>query len=103
VKNKNQPRKPFSLRLRLVVLAVLLLSVSLGLVGFALDAAFHKSSEAGLQARMESLFYLVLAATEVADSGVMTVDDDPGDPRLRQPGSGFYASVRAESNTLVRL
>jgi two-component system sensor histidine kinase PhoQ len=101
VKNKNQPRKPFSLRLRLVVLAVLLLSVSLGLVGFALDAAFHKSSEAGLQARMESLFYLVLAATEVADSGVMTVDDDPGDPRLRQPGSGFYASVRAESNTWI--
>ena len=59
-------QKPFSLRFRLVVLAVLLLTISLGLVGIALDAAFHRSSEAGLQARMESLVYLVLAATEVA-------------------------------------
>lgn len=86
------------MRLRLVVLAVLLLTVSLGLVGLALDAAFHKSSEAGLESRMESLVYLVLAATEVADDGSMTVDDDPGDPRLRQPGSGIYASVHGGDN-----
>ena len=89
-------RKPLSLRLRLVVLAVLLLTVSLGLVGFALDAAFRKSSEAGLQARMESLVYLVLAATEIGDDGSLVVDQDPGDPRLRQPGSGIYASVSGD-------
>lgn len=93
MKTEASQQRPISLRLRLVVLAVLLLTVSLGLVGFALDAAFHRSSEAGLQARMESLVYLVLAATEVADDGSMTVDDDPGDPRLGQPGSGIYASV----------
>lgn len=91
-------QKPFSLRLRLVVLAVLLLTVSLGLVGFALDSAFHKSSEAGLQARMESLVYLVLSATEVTDDGSLEFDQDPGDPRLRQPGSGFYASVSGDSD-----
>ena len=89
-------QKPFSLRLRLVVLAVLLLTVSLGLVGYALDAAFHRSTEAGLQARMESLVYLVLAATEVGDDGSLEFDQDPGDPRLRQPGSGIYASVSGE-------
>ncbi len=77
----------------MVVLAVVLLTISLGLVGFALDAAFHKSSEAGLHARMESLVYLVLAATEVAADGSVVVDDNPGDPRLDQPGSGVYASV----------
>ncbi len=92
---KNQQR-PVSLRLRLIVLAVLLLTISLGLVGFALDAAFHKSSEAGLQARMESLVYLVLAATEVAGDGSLTVEDEPGDPRLGQPGSGIYAIARGE-------
>ncbi|MGB5289839.1 MAG: hypothetical protein WBN41_00115, partial [Lysobacterales bacterium] len=91
-------QKPFSLRFRLVVLAVLLLTVSLGLVGFALDAAFHKSSEAGLQARMESLVYLVLAATEVTDDGSLEFDQDPGDPRLRQPGSGVYAVVNGETD-----
>jgi two-component system sensor histidine kinase PhoQ len=96
-RGKNQ-HKPLSLRFRLVVLAILLLTVSLGLVGFALDAAFHRSSEAGLQARMESLVYLVLAATNSGEDGLLSVDDDPGDPRLGQPGSGIYAHVHGEFN-----
>ena len=87
-----------SLRSRLVVLAVILLTISLGLVGIALDAAFHKSSEAGLNARMESLVYLVLAATEIDDDGSLQFDDDPGDPRLGQPGSGIYASVTGDKD-----
>jgi two-component system sensor histidine kinase PhoQ len=86
-------RTPVSLRLRLVVLATIVMAISLGLVGLALDSAFLKSSEAGLEARMESLVYLVLAATEAEDDGSITVDDDPGDPRLAQPGSGIYAHV----------
>jgi two-component system sensor histidine kinase PhoQ len=86
------------LRLRLVVLAILLLAISLGLVGYALDAAFHRSSEAGLQARMESLVYLVLAATDANEDGSLTVKDDLGDPRLGQPGSGIYAHVQGDLN-----
>lgn len=86
-------KRPFSLRSRLVVMAVILLTISLGLVGFALDAAFQRSSEAGLKARMESFVYLVLAAAEVDDGGSLVIDRNPGDPRLSQPGSGFYASV----------
>jgi len=86
------------LRARLVILAVLLLTISLGLVGFALDASFQRSSEAGLQARMESLVYLVLAATEVGEGGSLVFDEDTGDPRLGQPGSGIYASVTGESD-----
>jgi len=99
VNPRENQQKPISLRLRLVVLAALLLAVSLGLVGFALDAAFQKSSVAGLQARMESLVYLVLAATNANDDGSVSVDDDPGDPRLGQPGSGIYARVRGDMNT----
>ncbi len=72
------------------------MAVSLGLVGVALNAAFYKSSEAGLQTRMESLVYLVLAATEATDEGALIVEDDPGDPRLGQPGSGIYAHVHGE-------
>ena len=89
-------RRPLSLRSRLVILAVLLLAIALGLVGFALDAAFKKSSEAGLQARMESLVYLVLAATDVDENGALVFDEDTGDPRLGQPGSGIYATVTGE-------
>ncbi len=83
------------------MLAVLLLTISLGLVGLALDAAFHRSAEAGLQARMESLVYLVLAASDVNENGLLTVEDDPGDPRLGQPGSGIYARVYGDSNEWV--
>jgi two-component system sensor histidine kinase PhoQ len=79
-------------------MAVILLTISLGLVGFALDAAFQKSSEAGLKARMESLVYLVLAATELGGDGSLVIDEDPGDPRLRQPGSGIYANVSGEKD-----
>ena len=49
-----------------------------------------------LQARMESLVYLVLTATEVTGDGILKVDDDPGDPRLGQPGSGIYAVVQGD-------
>ena len=45
---------------------------------------------------MESLVYLVLAATEADDNGFLVFDEDPGDPRLDQPGSGIYASVTGE-------
>jgi len=83
------------------VLAVLLLTISLGLVGFALDAAFYRSSEAGLQARMESLVYLVLAASDVSENGLLTVEDDPGDPRLGQMGSGIYAHVSGDLNEWI--
>jgi len=85
----------------LVVLAVLLLTISLGLVGFALDATFHRSTEAGLKSRMESLVYLVLAASDVGDNGLLIVKDDPGDPRLGQPGSGIYARVHGDLNEWV--
>ena len=98
---KATQKTPLSLRTRLIVLAVILLTVSFGLVGFALDSAFQRSSEAGLQTRMESLVYLVLAATEVSDDGSLVFDDDPGDPRLRQPGSGIYAIVSGENDRWV--
>jgi len=80
--------------LRLVALAAIVMVISLGLVGLALDAAFYRSSEAGLEARMEPLVYLILAATEAEDDGSVSVADDPGDPRLSQPGSGIYAYVQ---------
>ena len=100
--NTGAHRKtPVSLSLRLIMLAAFVTAISLGLVGLALDSAFHKSTEAGLQARMESLVYLVLAATEVGDGGSVSVQDDLGDPRLGQPGSGIYAMVLGEQDRWV--
>lgn len=91
--NSGNQKRPLSLQLRLVILAVLLLTVSLGMVGLALEAAFNRSSEAGLQARMESIVYLVLGSVEVSVEGELGVEEAPSDPRLDQPGSGIYAVV----------
>jgi two-component system sensor histidine kinase PhoQ len=99
--NKEKQPRPVSLQLRMIVLAGLILTVSLGLVGFALDSAFRSSSEAGLQARMESLVYLVLGATEVTVEGALMVEDEPADPRLGQPGSGIYAIVQRDGQQWV--
>jgi two-component system sensor histidine kinase PhoQ len=99
VNNKGQYKRPPSLQLRLVILAILLLTISLGMVGVALEAAFHRSSEADLQARMESTVYLVLGAIEVTDEGTLKLAESPGDPRLDQPGSGVFAVVEANDET----
>jgi len=89
----NTTSRPFSLRLRLVLLATLVLVVALGLVGTALNSANYQGAVSSLQARMESYVYLVLAAVELDESGAIQVQDELGDPRLSQPGSGIYVHV----------
>jgi len=85
--------RPFSLRLRLILLATVILVVALAAVGAALSAAHERASVNALQERMESYVYLVLAASEVDQQGRLNVEEDLGDPRLTQPGSGIYAHV----------
>lgn len=89
--------RPFSLRLRMAIIASVVLALALGLVGFALAEANHRSAVTALQAQMESYVYLVLAATEVDGSGGLHVSGDLGDPRLNQPGSGVYVHVHGAS------
>ncbi len=89
----GRPARPFSLRLRMAIIASVVLVLALGLVGFALSAANHRSAVSALQARMESYVYLVLAATDVDEIGKLKIGEDIGDPRLNQPGSGIYVHV----------
>ncbi len=88
------PRRPFSLRFRLVLLATLVLVIALGLVGAALNSANYRGAVSSLQVRMESYVYLVLAAVEMDENGSLQVQDELGDPRLNQPGSGIYVHVQ---------
>jgi two-component system sensor histidine kinase PhoQ len=90
---KARRARPFSLRIRLIVLATVILMVALAAVGMALSAAHQRASVNALRERMESYVYLVLAASEVTPDGALVVDEDLGDPRLTQPGSGIYARV----------
>jgi two-component system sensor histidine kinase PhoQ len=88
--------RSFSLRSRLVLVSALVLVIALGLVGFALNAANYRGAVSSLQARMESYVYLVLAAMEVDAAGRLQVDEEFSDPRLVQPGSGFYIYIEGE-------
>jgi len=97
VRPPDSAGRPVSLRIRLLVLAVLVLGLALGLVGFALDSAYQRSSEADLSDQMETWVYLVLGATEVTADGDFQVEDELGDPRLSQPNSGVYVHVHGNS------
>ena len=88
--------RSFSLRSRLVLVSALVLIIALGLVGFALNAANYRGAVSSLQARMESYVYLVLAAMEVDGVGRLQVEEEFSDPRLVQPGSGFYIYIEGK-------
>jgi two-component system sensor histidine kinase PhoQ len=90
--NTAQARRPYSLRIRLILLATVVLVLALGLVGLALNSANYRGAVSSLQIRMESYVYQVLAAMDVAPSGQFAVED-LADPRLNQPGSGHYLVV----------
>ena len=85
--------RPFSLRLRLILMATAVMIIALAAVGIALGAANQRATVIALRERMESYVYLVLAASEVNDIGQLAVAQDLGDPGLTQPGSGIYAHV----------
>jgi len=92
-------QRPFSLRLRLILLATLIMIVALGLVGAALNSANLRGAVSSLQARMESYVYLVLAAIDVDDQGRLHIPGDLGDPKLSQPGSGIYVHVHSKTDS----
>lgn len=69
------------------------LVIALAAVGAALSAAHERAAVNSLRERMESYVYLVLSASEVDEIGGVDVDEDLGDPRLTQPGSGIYAHL----------
>jgi len=93
-------KRPFSLSLRLIMLATVVLLVALVAVGTALSAANQQATVSALRERMESHVYLVLAASEVDGLGRLSVEEDLGDPRLTQPGSGIFAHVHASADDI---
>jgi two-component system sensor histidine kinase PhoQ len=88
------PRRPASLRLRLTLLASLTLVISLGAVGVALDAAYQRSAQVGLQQQMETWAYSLMAAMEVDPDGEIRLGVAPADPLLLQPDSGVYGVIQ---------
>ena len=96
----GSPKQTTSLKLRLLLAGGLVLIFALGLVGYALDRAFTRSTIAAVEDRLESYFYLALAALEVSEDGALQMSDGLVDPRLNQPGSGLYLRIQTDQADL---
>jgi two-component system sensor histidine kinase PhoQ len=85
--------RPPSLLVRLTVSALIVVLLSLGLIGLAVDRAFRSAEQAAQRERLESAIFAVLAGLEVRDDGGVEWTGAPADSRLTQPQSGLYAGV----------
>jgi two-component system sensor histidine kinase PhoQ len=82
-----------SLSARLTVSAAVVLAVFIALTAFALERAFRDSARSARQERLLAQVYLLMAAAEVDDRGRLTLEREPGEPRLELPGSELYATI----------
>jgi len=73
------------------------LSLSLVLVGLAVDRGYRAASTDALQERLRSTVFLVLSTLDLRSDGRPVVSDRLADPRLAQPGSGLYAGAISAS------
>lgn len=88
-----------SLLFRLAVSALIVLSLSLGLIGFVVDHAFRAAERTALQERLDSNLFIVLAGLEVDASGNVQWTGNLGQSLLAQPGSGIYAGAFTEQSS----
>ncbi len=88
-----------SLLLRLTLSAAMALTISLALVGLAVDRGYRAASTDALQERLSSTVFLVLSTLDLTADGQPIVSDRLAEPRLAQPGSGLYAGAMSASGT----
>ena len=85
--------KPYSLARRLQLMMAIAMLMSLGVIGFVLEAAFVDSLEKSAQERLNLKIYTLLASADVSADGIK-IPDDIGISDLNRAESGTYAVVR---------
>jgi two-component system sensor histidine kinase PhoQ len=90
-----------SLNARITFSAVVVLAVFIVISAAALEKAFRDSARNARDERLLAQIYLLMAAAEVDDDGVLDIADRPTEPKLDFPGSGLYASIRDGSGRIV--
>ncbi|PYB77863.1 sensor histidine kinase [Rhizobium wuzhouense] len=90
-----------SLRLRLVIGAVLAIAFVLVLVGFGLSRVFSTYAADRYRADMSAIMDQLAASIEIR-KGEPVVTNEPSDPRFGLPGSGLYWQVIAEDGRVIR-
>lgn len=82
-----------SLGFRLTFAAGTVLVIFVALSAFALERAFRDSARSAREERLLAQVYLLMAASEVDDTGRFSFADDLLEPRLGTVGIGLYAAV----------
>lgn len=90
-----------SLRLRLLVGAVLAIALILLLVASGLSRIFSNYVADRYRADMSAIIDQLAASVEY-QGGKALMTDEPGDPRFNLPGSGLYWQVVAEEGLMFR-
>ena len=91
-----------SLRLRLLVGAVIWISLALGAAGTLLAALFRAHVERRLDAELTVQVEQIAAALERGSTAQLILTHQPTDPRFRKPYSGFYWQVDGPEGPIFR-
>ena len=91
-----------SIALRLIVGAVLWISVALTVSGFVLAGLFDDYVERNFDARLEVLLESLIAAAELDVNGRLFLMRPPGEARFDQPFSGWYWQIDRASDAPLR-
>ena len=91
-----------SLRLRLLVGAVIWILLALAAAGTLLSALFRAHVERRLEAELAIQLEQIVAALERPGTGKLMLTHQPSDPRFRKPYSGFYWQVDGVEGPIFR-
>lgn len=82
-----------SLSRRVTLASALVLALFIAVTALALEQAFEQSARSAMRERLFAQLYLVMAAAEVSDSGMLMMPGHLAEARLELPGSGLYARI----------
>jgi signal transduction histidine kinase len=93
-------KKPFSLRLRILLAGALTILGALLLAAFGLSVLFERHVERRIVAELNDHLQQVIAGFECCRAGGPSMARPPADPRFERPLSGLYWQVGAHQATL---
>ena len=92
-----------SIRLRMLVFAMIGIAIALALAGAGLGALFKRHLERRMSQELDSYISLLAGNLRIGPDGVLFIDNEPGDPAFSKLYSGRYWQVRDEkSGTQMR-
>jgi signal transduction histidine kinase len=94
--------KPWSLKLRLLILAAVGISLVLGLAGIGFSWLYKKHVEKFVMTELTTHLEQLLAGVTVSEKGLVEAASDLSDPRFQQPGGGLYWQIDVKGQAALR-